>query len=489
MVCKHCGAEMEDALVCPVCGADNTEPVEETPVEADASEVEQACDCPESEAVEGELANAAPAEEVNEAEDSPEAEVLHGVPEKKKIIMTPGRIAVIVVLCVLLLGAIGAGVWYGVNGGWTPRENNVQYKETYTAQEAVLARKGDKVVATIGEHKLTNDQFQIFYWMQVYNFLDYYGGYASYLGLDYTKPLDTQAIPTDENMTWQQYFIEQSLKTWQRYQVLGAMAEEAGFRMSDALRQQLDSMPAQLETMAANNNRENAQVMLQEEMGPGATIQAYLDYLDLYYLGTEYFDTLYQAQKPTEAQVEAYFETNATRLAEDYGITKESKTVAVRHILLVPENGTTDETGMPVYAEEDWEACRVQAQEILDNWLAGGAAEEKFAELANTYSADPGSNTTGGLYAAIEKGTTYVPFDEWCFDSSRKSGDSGLVKSDMGYHIMYFVSDSYTWYPYCENALWNDLAAASMEANIARYPMEVNYKNIFLGNVDLGSSN
>ena len=33
-------------------------------------------------------------------------------------------------------------------------------------------------------------------------------------------------------------------------------------------------------------------------------------------------------------------------------------------------------------------------------------------------------------------------FNDWLFDSSRKPGDTGIVKTTYGYHIMYFVSDS-----------------------------------------------
>ena len=32
-------------------------------------------------------------------------------------------------------------------------------------------------------------------------------------------------------------------------------------------------------------------------------------------------------------------------------------------------------------------------------------------------------------------------FDEWIFDKERKSGDTGIVKSDYGYHIMYYVGN------------------------------------------------
>ena len=33
-------------------------------------------------------------------------------------------------------------------------------------------------------------------------------------------------------------------------------------------------------------------------------------------------------------------------------------------------------------------------------------------------------------------------FNDWCFDSSRKPGDTGIVESDYGYHVMYYVGDS-----------------------------------------------
>ena len=30
-------------------------------------------------------------------------------------------------------------------------------------------------------------------------------------------------------------------------------------------------------------------------------------------------------------------------------------------------------------------------------------------------------------------------FNAWCFDSSRQAGDTAIVKTKYGYHIMYFV--------------------------------------------------
>ena len=77
---------------------------------------------------------------------------------------------------------------------------------------------------------------------------------------------------------------------------------------------------------------------------------------------------------------EAYYEANKESL-EESGITKTSKLVDVRHILLMPEGGTTDESGKKVYSDAEWEACRVEAQKILDQWKAEGATEEAASFL------------------------------------------------------------------------------------------------------------
>jgi hypothetical protein len=32
-------------------------------------------------------------------------------------------------------------------------------------------------------------------------------------------------------------------------------------------------------------------------------------------------------------------------------------------------------------------------------------------------------------------------FENWCFDESRKPGDTGIVQTTYGYHVMYFVEE------------------------------------------------
>lgn len=146
-----------------------------------------------------------------------------------------------------------------------------------------------------------------------------------------------------------------------------------------------------------------------------------------------------------------------------------TKTVDVRHILISSDTASTDsadteetettaadETEVSetesaeaqAQAEEDAKAAaKVKAEQILKDWKSGDATEDSFAELANTYSDDTGSNTNGGLYEAVKEGQMVTNFNDWIFDASRKPGDTGIVESDYGYHIIYFVGDNKEeWY-------------------------------------------
>ena len=140
-----------------------------------------------------------------------------------------------------------------------------------------------------------------------------------------------------------------------------------------------------------------------------------------------------------------------------------TKTVDVRQILISADTSSSDaaetdetetaEAGETATAEtesaeaqeqakEDAKAAaKVKAEQILKDWKSGDATEDSFAELAKTYSDDTGSNTNGGLYEAVKEGQMVTNFNDWCFDASRKAGDTGIVESDYGYHIIYFIGD------------------------------------------------
>ncbi len=115
----------------------------------------------------------------------------------------------------------------------------------------------------------------------------------------------------------------------------------------------------------------------------------------------------------------------------------------VRHLLVNFIGGTTDDEGNTTYSDEEKAATKEKAEEYLNTWKEGAATEESFIELVKAHSEDTGSAETGGLYENIHRDSSYVPnFLSWSIDESRKAGDTGVVETEYGYHVMYYAGDS-----------------------------------------------
>ena len=126
---------------------------------------------------------------------------------------------------------------------------------------------------------------------------------------------------------------------------------------------------------------------------------------------------------------------------------EEDETYTVRHILVAPESGSNSSSSTSEkteYTDEQWAAAKKKADSILAKFNKTDKSEYEFAEQYSTDSASTssGSNDSfGGLYESVTLGQMVPDFEKWSIDDSRKYGDTGIVKSDYGYHIMFFIND------------------------------------------------
>ena len=457
MKCKHCQNELEKGVtLCPVCGKEN--------------------------------------------------------PEAGKAGLGAGKIALLVILAVAAIAVIVALV--AGNGGSAPAEtttpaettaptapsgavaeatipadgdpNTVFCKGSYSADDDAVTAAAETVVATMGESQLTNAELQVYYWMQVYDFLNQYGGYASMFGLDYTQSMDTQ-LSIEGTMTWQQYFLDAALDTWTNYQAMCHEANANGFQMDEDYALYLEELPGTLAENAVTMGYESAEEMIRRDMGIGATMEGYLDYLGTYYLGYMYYGDSLENIPVTDAEVEAYFDAHAAEYLEN-GLEKGDDTyVDVRHILIAPEGGTTDESGATVYSDAEWAAAEKKANDVLNEWLSGEKTEDSFAVLAQVYSVDGGSSSNGGLYEDVYVGQMVKPFEDWCFDAARQYGDYGIVKTDYGYHIMYFVGSDLVWYLTAESDMMVEKGNEFLQEVLEKHPAQIDYNAIVIVDVYLSA--
>jgi peptidyl-prolyl cis-trans isomerase D len=169
-------------------------------------------------------------------------------------------------------------------------------------------------------------------------------------------------------------------------------------------------------------------------------------------------DTLKDSIKPTDAELEAFFKKNAARYAASVpeqrqvtyfsvgpsdlpgGIPQVSQQEVQQYLqqhqseYSVPEQARSRHILIKVAAEADAKtdaAAKAKAEGLVKQ-IQGGA---NFTDLAAKNSEDPGSKDKGGEIGFINRNTPFVPeFLNAVF--SQKIGDTQIVKSSYGYHII-----------------------------------------------------
>ena len=441
------------------------------------------------------------------------------------------KIATLVIACVLMVAVLGSLVYYGITGNTifdlfntTPATHQVSTPEgIVTLTDRELKKQMKTVVATMGDHKMTNKELQLYFWMAA-------AAYSK--DVDPDEPLSEQIYDEKTGQTYEDLIMEKAMLAWQEVTLMSSAAKKAGFELPKEYKDYLDTMKKEIEYYISaykdyfKNPINDVDDYIQMLYGPGCDYETYYNYSYNYYLGGVYWSIMMDELDVTEQELEAYFTEHEAELKEEYAlpITKESgdmvnlrlltvsvitekvkdengnettvknweatkqaaeklfdqymageKTedafielvkknsadtttaptgglyadlmegflaeVDVRHILIQPEGGTKSEDGKTtIYTEEAWATAYAEAESILNKWLAGEKTESSFGALANEHSDDRNGNVTnGGLYVDIYLGQMVKEFEDWCFDTNRREGDYGIVKTEYGYHIMYFV--------------------------------------------------
>lgn len=505
--CHYCGEEFDEELtVCPACGKEQPENVP-VPGEAEAS--------PDT-AQEAAAEVAVPVEAAQNASESTPAADAQSAPEAapvKKGVASASAIALGAAIVLLLAAILAVLILNGKDTAVQPEAlaseaatqtaesteaaetteatipadgnpDDVTCKGSYTVSDEEVKAANGEAVATAGDSTLTNGQLQILYWRSVQNFYAQYGTYAQYFGLDHTQSMDTQVCGVADGLTWEQYFLQDALNNWTIFEAVAQQAREAGFQMSDENREQMNTMEEGLLETATNNGFTDITAMIARNFGAGATLEDYKSFWEMYFLSSDYYNEITGSFAPTAEEIAEYFNTHEAEYA-DNGLDKTTSSVDVRHILILPEGATIETVTTEEFSDEAWAAGEQKAQEILDQWLSGDKTEDSFATLANENSADTGSNTNGGLYSGVTEGQMVEAFNDWCFDSSRQVGDYGIVKTQYGYHIMYFCGSQLLWESQAESDLLAQLSNDFINNAVKAADVKIDYSAIKLGFVDM----
>ena len=460
MICKYCGAEIEDGLtLCPSCQKELTEEApaaEETPA-AEENPVEEKTP----------VAEEAPAEEATQ--------------KKQKFPLLPvilcGLAACAIVALILfgpkLLNAIKSGKKQPRSEGMALSQEAIQQRGVYSVQdiESPEDERMQTIVAECAGSELSNEFLQVLYRNGYYQFMNQYGMYAAMFGLDSEKPFSEQNA--DEGMTWEQSFLSDALNNANQIAAAKKYCEDNNIELSEELQEYLTSLPESLEESAVASGFASAQEYVETGFGKGVSVESFLKYYEL----LAYEEAIFDSIAVEREEVEAFYDAN-TDLMTSYGIAKQ--TVDVRHILIKPEDADGDGTS----TDEEWAAAKEEADRIYALYLED-ATEDNFAKLATENTDDPGSAETGGLYEGVLPGQMVQQFNDWLFNESHQAGDTDIVETTYGYHIMYYVAvkDNDAWYTDCESLCKSDKMQQLLTEITGQYPMTVYIGDIVLDEI------
>ena len=356
-------------------------------------------DCPVCGAIIGEEAEGSESNTVGETFISPDADDDVDVKPKKKKTNT----IVIVALSVLLVVAIVFCVLLSVDGLSGKIKNF--FSDVFSSSDTNDRNNPNDIVAEFMGEQLNNVKLNYYYY-------DVYETFSSMYG-DQLEAVITYVLQDGETM--EDFLVECAINEWANNVALKQMATKDNFILSTDEQAQIDSMISAINEAAVTAGFANSDAFIKSLYGKFSSSASYLEH---------YQDTTYAYMYKMD-----YFNEKYDEYLDDLdGL--DTFNYSVRHILFQPADTSKD---------ADWKDAENKANEIYQQWLKGEATEESFGELAKEHSSD-GSAVYGGLYEDIPEGYMVQPFNDWCLDKTRKPGDHGIVKTEFGYHIMYFVS-------------------------------------------------
>lgn len=378
-------------------------------------------------------------------------------------------------------------------------------KGSYTGAE-----NPDAVVAVSGMAELTNEQLAVWYWAEVAQYQQENHPQAP----DFERPLDVQACEIDDTVkSWQQYFLKQALSSWHTTQALiqhsdqvpltfeeayqpnrantekymtGMPAAEvlygyvSNYKPNSMHQSYLDNIPRMLTDLAREKGYETSAAMAKEAFS--SSLRGTESFVYSYNRGYMYFTNLSHYIEPAQEELDAFYEEHAS----DYSA--EGVAADFRQILLLPKED--EEAGWKVSVagdgtvtapEEAWAACEAKARETLDYWRKSNrGTEATFGETAHNISEDTGMGENGGLYRGVQKGQLTDVLDQWCFDAARQPGDTAIVRSAYGVHVLYFSAWRENARIEAEADYYRLAQTAILEEAREMFPLEVTYSSITL---------
>lgn len=280
----------------------------------------------------------------------------------------------------------------------------------------------------INGEKVTRVEFDYNYNLAKNSYINQYGTYMSYFGIDLSG--DLSALMYSDTLTWKDFFEQQAVENMTQNKALKMQADAAGFTY-DATEEYGEFEQALKEAAAAAGV--SVKEYMQAQYGPYATKGRISGLIKNTMFLNAYYEQVLEEKTPSDDVIEAYYQENPnTYDSVDYRVsvieavmptepTELADTAAAAEAVADAAAGTgaadTEQTYEPSDAEKE--------KAMADAKVLADAAEATIAKV-------------GELTEKARLNEVEYSIREWLFDSSRRAGDTTVVEDAANY--CYYVA-------------------------------------------------
>lgn len=277
----------------------------------------------------------------------------------------------------------------------------------------------------INGEEISRVEFDYNYNVVKNNYMDQYGSYMAYFGLDVNSDLSTQQY--SDNLSWQDYFEQQTVDSMLRSKALKAQAEAAGFTYD------VDAEYANFKQGVADKAKEQGvseKELLQQMYGSLATFGRIEKFAKESIYVNAFYTQVSDEKAPTDDAIQTYYEEHT----QDYDSVDYYQTVIKAELPTEPT-----ELADPV---EETDSTDTTSSEDTAYQPSDAEIEKAMADAkALTADAEDKVTTDGELKEGGKYSGTSSLIRDWLYDASRKEGDSTIIEDNNGhqYYVISFV--------------------------------------------------
>lgn len=272
----------------------------------------------------------------------------------------------------------------------------------------------------INGENITRTEYDYNYNLSKTNYVNQYGSYMTYFGIDFNSDLSTQMYT--EDLTWQDFFDQLTVDNIKQNKAMLAEAEAEGFTYDTT--EEYAEYEANLKS-AASSAGTTVKRYVKEQYGSYATLGRISEYVKESMIINAFYEKKSEDLAPADEEIESYYQENKDVYdSVDYRII----TVAAE----LPEEPTELADAEPVYTEN---GTYTPSEAEVNKAMTDAREQAQEAEL--TVASD-GEAIKGMRRSSI----TSTDVRDWMYDSARKEGDTTVIEdSDSNcYYVIAFES-------------------------------------------------